>query len=123
MHFLPLFAFLHFLHSFEPAKNVGDVSLQKCHIQKMAHFDLSIRNFCYILIFVCNLYTIFKIHLGENYPNKMTLSPPTKPTHLIFSTIKNADNIYFGTKNQVRGVCRRRYLFFSDPAVFKWTQI
>ena len=36
----------------------------------------------------------------------MTISPPTHSSHnLIFGTVKDTDNIYYSTKNQVRGLC------------------
>ena len=33
------------------------------------------------------------------------MSAYTQPTHLIFGKVKNTDNIYYSTKNQVRGLC------------------
>ena len=49
---------------------------------------------------------------------KMTISPPTH-------TIKDTDNIFYSTKNQVRGLCVGGDMvilfFFSDPAVFTRT--
>ena len=42
------------------------------------------------------------------------------PTHLIFGTVKDTNNIYYSTKNQLRGLCvggDMAIVFFGN---FKW---
>ena len=47
----------------------------------------------------------------------MTISPPKHNPHMIFSVVKDADNIFYSAKNQVHGLCVDAdmvILFFSD---------
>ena len=64
-------------------------------------------------------FKLIKIFLHNE---KIENSAYTQPTHVIFGMVKDADNIYYCTKNQVRELCvvRDMVILFLVRSMVKW---
>ena len=73
------------------------------------------------LIFSSTLRVVAKT-VGSDKKQNGHISAYTQPTDLFFGTIKDTNNIFYGSKNQVRRLCvggDMVILFFSDPVVLQ----